>query len=180
MPDRRDPAPDLVDLAEIDFRESDTHLLAHVEQYRPPRIDKQGMAVGFAPVLVAAALRGGDDEHPRFDGTRPKKDFPMRPSGRNREGRGHRDDLRSRVGKALEKSGEAKVVADRQAEIADRCPGNDDGFRSAAIDVGLAPALARGKVDIEQVEARTSPVESMAKPRFANFPSSAVTASEPR
>src|SRR6185312_11984775 len=56
------------------------------------------------------------------------------------------------LGKPREQPGKAQVVADGEPEPAHRSPVDQDHALAGGIDVGFAPALARGQVDVEQVE----------------------------
>jgi hypothetical protein len=69
---------------------------------------------------VAARLRGGDDEQSRFDRPRAQQHMPMRLAGRNGERGRNRDHVGVGFGEAREQAGEAQVVADGEAELADR------------------------------------------------------------
>src|SRR4030095_11930890 len=58
------------DLGGIECREDHARLGAALGQNATPRIDDEGMAEGFAAVLVVAALRGREHEGAVLDRTR--------------------------------------------------------------------------------------------------------------
>src|SRR5215831_5513560 len=108
------------------------------------------MAKRRAPVLVQAALRGGEHVAAVLDGTRPDQDVPMGLAGllgeRRRDGDEGAPGLRERTVERWE----TQVVADRHAKPAPWQIGRDrtlTGFEA----VRLAVALAAGEVDVEHV-----------------------------
>ena len=76
--------------AGVDLGDHDAGLGAAFGQNAAPRIDNQRMAEGFAPVLVLAALRGGEHKATVLDGARAHQHVPMRFAGLLGEGRGNR------------------------------------------------------------------------------------------
>ena len=127
-------------------------LLAHVEQHLAPRIDHQRMAEGVAAILVMADLGRGDDEQPGLDRPRPQQHVPMRLAGRHGERRGDRDHVGVGLGEPREQHREAQVVADGEAELADRRAVDHHRPVAGAIDGGFAPALAGRQIDVEQMD----------------------------
>src|SRR5262245_28372838 len=109
------------------------------------------MAEGRAPILVRAALGGGEHVAAVLDGACPHQYMPVRFTGllgkRSRDG----DEGAARFRERSIERGEAQVVADRQAEPA---PRQIDRNRAVARPeaVRFAIALAAGKIDVEHVD----------------------------
>jgi hypothetical protein len=76
----------------------------------------QRMAVGLAPVLVAAALCGGDDEGAVLDGAGAQQHMPVGLAGLAGEGGRRGQDLGSGQRLLAKQMREAHVVADGEAE----------------------------------------------------------------
>ena len=85
-----------------------------------PGIDDQRMAEGFAAVLMLAALRGGDHERAVLDGAGAQQHVPVRLAGLPGEGGGHGQHIGAGQRLGAEKLREAQIVADGEAEPADR------------------------------------------------------------
>ena len=145
-------AAHLLDRFGVDLGEAEPGLVAaHVEQHLAPRIDGQRMAVGRPPVLVPADLGGGDDERAGLDRPGAHQHVPVRLAGRHGEGGGDAEDGRAVIAERRIKVGEAQIVADREAERAERRI-DDDGAVAAAIGGRFAPAFAGRQIDVEQMD----------------------------
>src|SRR6476469_10946940 len=72
-------------------------------------------------------------------------------SSRDGESRRNRDEVGVRFGKPREKPREAKVVTDREPELADRSAVHQDGALPCSVHARFAPALPRWQVDVEQM-----------------------------
>ncbi len=81
------------------------------------------MAVGPAPVLVFADLRGGNDEGARLDRAGALQQLPMRLARGHGEGGGNGDRIAVAAAQLLEQAGKPDVVTDRQPEPAERSSG---------------------------------------------------------
>ena len=110
----------------------------------------------------------------------------MRLAGRHGEGGRHGDDLGARFAQPLEQRREAQVVADRQAQRADRRVAARPPPRSPACIDRRLPASSRRSAGRRRTDgscrsARGSrPRSSMTKPRLTSLPPSPVSASDPR
>ena len=110
------------------------------------------MAEGVSTIFMMPDLSRCNDEQARFDCARAKKHVPVGLAGRNRERRGHGDDIGSALCEPSEQAREAQVVTNGQAEFADRRSIHKDYPLPGGINIGFAPALACWQVDIEQVD----------------------------
>src|SRR5678809_1177872 len=109
------------------------------------------MAKGVSSVLMMADLGRGDDEQSRLDRPRPEQSMPVRLPRGNSERRGHGNYVRVGFRNAREKRGKPQVVANGEAELADRRAVDDDGALTGAVHGRFAPTLTGWKVDVEQV-----------------------------
>ena len=78
------------------------------------------MAIGGPAILMQPGLRRADDERRRLDRARAQQDVPVRRAGRPGKRGRHREDASPRRRSARERVGKAQIVADRQAEHAER------------------------------------------------------------
>src|SRR3954470_4000056 len=109
------------------------------------------MAERRAPVLVQAALRGGEHIAAILDGARPDQDVPVRLAGLLGERRRDGDEGGPGLREGTIERREAQVVADRQPQLApwQICRNRAlTGFEA----VRFAIALAAGEVDVEHVD----------------------------
>ena len=61
----------------VDFCGNNTDLLATIGQHTAPRVNRQGMSVGFTPAFMITGLGRREDKAPCFNGSRPEQDFPV-------------------------------------------------------------------------------------------------------
>src|SRR5665811_1510585 len=109
------------------------------------------MAEGLAPVLVLAALRGGEYEAAVLDGAGADQHMPMRLASLLGESRRDREHGGAGFRQRAVERRETQVVADRQSEPAPRQIAQHR-LLARPVAVRFAIALAVAKIDVEHVD----------------------------
>src|SRR6185312_14336378 len=105
------------------------------------------MAVGFAAVLVLAALRGGEDEAAVLDVAGAIEHMPMCFTGLFGEGGRNREEACAGLRQRAVERGKAQVIADGEAEPSPRQVGEDTELARLVI-ARLAVAFAAREIDV--------------------------------
>src|SRR6185295_4574629 len=151
MLDGRNARPCFLRRGKVEIRKDHAGLLACLGKNLAPGRDDDTVTEGRAAVLVQAALGRCEHEGAGLDGAGARQDMPMRLAGLLGKGGRDGDELGTGGSERAIERGEAKVVADAQAQPAEGEIGEHRlGARTEILR--LAVALAAGKVDIEHMQ----------------------------
>ena len=118
MRQRRQLAPDALELSEVELRVDDPLALRAFGQDAAPGIDDARMPVRLAPRMRLTGLRRRDHESLVFDRARACEYVPVRFARERRERRGHENHMRSFGGQIPIELRKSQVIADRKAHTA--------------------------------------------------------------
>ena len=116
----RNARADLRYTLQLDVSKAEPRRAVHLQQNLAPGSGNEAVAVGFAPVLMAAGLRRRHHKQTSFNGSGTEQHLPVRLTGRHGERRRYRDGVRSSFRQRRKQRREAEVVTDREPQSPDR------------------------------------------------------------